>query len=1687
MKMRVIRILCIFGLGGLIASSSFSYAHAYNPDTTHRPLSEKAVELYNASFLDAALTQQEKQWIAQGSVDEDAPVMRVVHHFYDPINNQGLQGFESSKQWARDSAMQGLNRFQLGGASGVFTWEEAIRAYDRGDKERAYKTLGHIFHLIQDKTVPAHVRQDPHPPFFKDELGGEDPYEHATENIAMPNIAAMKLLEYGNIDTYFDNVARYTNTHFLSKDSLGQYQQPSPTRVDTKYIYSIDNNSEYRIASFSGGSVLFGDDTKLILSDPLVIQDYWSRLAPKAIEANAGVLKLFHDTVGKQAANDQASAGDNIFISAFRALANSAQAVTLRVQAELRSAQELLSFFGANIAPGVAIGGDPNSMLPFNTTIANVDFQRNIEAQQSQQQFNQQVTTALTNPVYTSGQTRTLNQTQDALQANSLQQQSQPNEQSPSTSTQISISNTSPSSKPSSNSANTQTPSQLKDANQQKDLNINNTYRVSKVIDGDTISLTNGEYVRYIGIDAPEVARPGQTAECFSAEAKKRNEELVLNKDVRIENGPEARDAYGRMLGYIWVGDAFVNKKLIEEGYVRSFNFGHPHAQDAYFDAAQKQAKEAKLGLWTQCAKDKQKEDLEATQQQEENKENSQTQTQPLTPTNTKLVINEARIAGGEFVEIYNPTASATSLAGYFMAYYSQNRASWSDPWRNKEFPADAVIPARGYYIIAFGDFSEHFNWRVYTSDLLGNSAGAFALWKGDPKTSSSTRIDAMGWGDAILFEGSSAAPVSFTAASIIRWPSGADTNSNNQDFRVTKTMTPGGVNIFEQEAPTAGSSPAQDTQQNDTSQQTQNQTQQNSPAAPATPATIVINEIQTGDAEFIELYNTSNATMLLAGHYFAYYSSSKTAWNDPYRVKQFPDGASISGQDYYLIGLKDYVTTGGNPNADWQPYTSAQLANSGGTVAVFPFDPSTKSAQDAQAGMIDAVGWGNTILFEGAAAGAPEINQSIARSASHADTNNNAQDFSITITPNPKQNAALAQETQEIQEDDTAADDAAVVEDSDTSLDSDDDEDENEVDEDEDEDEDEDDGNSSQSPDELDEDDSETDEDSFQPLPLHIVINEIQTGDSEFVELYNPTDANISLDGYYFAYYSTSKTSWDNPWRVKQFPSAALISAGAYYLIGFKGYNTANNNPNADWQPYTSAQLANTGGTIAIFSQDPECAKQTPCAVTPIDAVAWGDVTSALQENTAVAAPTLNKSISRGDQHQDTDNNAQDFTQLDIPTPTNSDATPAQADFSGAPIWAMKYFNARHTNESTKNGPAWSASSDAKIKSQMQVAGYSFSISQPVIDSEGNSYLTTTVGSKSSVYSYDINGNARWYYDISTPDLRAPALSPDSQKLYVVSIGANTANSQGKLYVLQTSDGSLLASVLLGITWATSGGNHDATSPITDSQGNAYACTLRQCMAFDSGGTVLWTTVPNWGSILNISGFTGSSASVIRTPVLDANNLYVIVRNPNNDFTLLVLSLSDGAILWSRNMQSAPATGITYILGDPSLDASGILYAQFQTSQINTGVAAFDTQNGGAYLWKSVIASPSLSFKESPVVAGNGEIYSASYQQNKIYLFNTQGASKGTNKAVFTAPANISSLVSTDASGKVYVGDEAGNIYALQKSATNNNGNGNSANSDMLTVVWQYKLDSKVLSLVIGDGLVYAITNGGLMYVLGN
>ncbi len=132
----------------------------------------------------------------------------------------------------------------------------------------------------------------------------------------------------------------------------------------------------------------------------------------------------------------------------------------------------------------------------------------------------------------------------------------------------------------------------------------NDSYlKVLEVIDGDTVKLSNGKLLRYIGIDTPEVNikkdnRFQYSPQPYSLEAKEYNRHLVEGKVVKVEFDLNKYDKYGRLLGYCFVEDIFVNAKLIEEGYAVLYTYPPNVKYADLFVNLQNQARDKKKGLW---------------------------------------------------------------------------------------------------------------------------------------------------------------------------------------------------------------------------------------------------------------------------------------------------------------------------------------------------------------------------------------------------------------------------------------------------------------------------------------------------------------------------------------------------------------------------------------------------------------------------------------------------------------------------------------------------------------------------------------------------------------------------------------------------------------------------------------------------------------------------------------------------------------------------------------------------------------------------------------------------------------------------------------------------------------------------------------------------------------------------------
>ncbi|HVY96493.1 MAG TPA: thermonuclease family protein [Solirubrobacterales bacterium] len=132
--------------------------------------------------------------------------------------------------------------------------------------------------------------------------------------------------------------------------------------------------------------------------------------------------------------------------------------------------------------------------------------------------------------------------------------------------------------------------------------------RVVRVVDGDTIEARIGgavEDVRYIGVDTPETVKPGTPVQCFGPEASAFNHRLLEGRRVRLVFGVERRDAYGRLLAYVYITThsrrRFVNEMLLRRGLARTLAIPPNTRYSALFAARERGAARSGRGLWGAC------------------------------------------------------------------------------------------------------------------------------------------------------------------------------------------------------------------------------------------------------------------------------------------------------------------------------------------------------------------------------------------------------------------------------------------------------------------------------------------------------------------------------------------------------------------------------------------------------------------------------------------------------------------------------------------------------------------------------------------------------------------------------------------------------------------------------------------------------------------------------------------------------------------------------------------------------------------------------------------------------------------------------------------------------------------------------------------------------------------------------
>jgi len=130
-----------------------------------------------------------------------------------------------------------------------------------------------------------------------------------------------------------------------------------------------------------------------------------------------------------------------------------------------------------------------------------------------------------------------------------------------------------------------------------------NIFTVTKVIDGDTLTLNDGTKIRLIGVDTPELHHPTKPVQFFAEEASKFTRNLVEGKKVKLAYDWQKIDKYDRTLAYVYLMDGtFVNAEIVKQGYGFAYT-KYPFKYMDNFRKYEKEAREKGIGLWAEGGK----------------------------------------------------------------------------------------------------------------------------------------------------------------------------------------------------------------------------------------------------------------------------------------------------------------------------------------------------------------------------------------------------------------------------------------------------------------------------------------------------------------------------------------------------------------------------------------------------------------------------------------------------------------------------------------------------------------------------------------------------------------------------------------------------------------------------------------------------------------------------------------------------------------------------------------------------------------------------------------------------------------------------------------------------------------------------------------------------------------------------
>jgi hypothetical protein len=318
-----------------------------NTMKTHPWLSLRSIQLFERS-TGTSLPPEVKQQIVLGSIEEDYDITgtSTVGDYSHVQTNQPLSAWQwDSEQIVTGDVNRSENHFMnsdndldglTSGAPFVNTarnvsalkWANDdprnltnfVMAKAEGNTLKGWRHLGHILHILEDMSVPAHARNDAHI-IYENYEGYMAEKVPAELFLLAGDDAAMQPREPSDIDIspFFRELSDYTRVNYFSEHTVfknNYYGIDLPVAAvsseDDHYFYGTNGKkiankgllfwAVYSTATSSTDPRPLGETNYALVKtfariNQSVAEDMFSDLGPRAIQYGAGLIKLFHDLV----------------------------------------------------------------------------------------------------------------------------------------------------------------------------------------------------------------------------------------------------------------------------------------------------------------------------------------------------------------------------------------------------------------------------------------------------------------------------------------------------------------------------------------------------------------------------------------------------------------------------------------------------------------------------------------------------------------------------------------------------------------------------------------------------------------------------------------------------------------------------------------------------------------------------------------------------------------------------------------------------------------------------------------------------------------------------------------------------------------------------------------------------------------------------------------------------------------------------------------------------------------------------------------------------------------------------------------------------------------------------------------------------------------------------------------------